>query len=376
MLAAALRDAKNHDSVRDAALDAVRTIGGDRATKALVEVLGDDTLSEDRQKVVIAALGKFKADAAVSALVQSLGNTAPAVRDAAVGALASVLGSQKEGPAIAGVKAIRARLLDRFARRSASGPISALGAIKDRASIPDLIAAAEKEETRFEAAEALAAMPDIRAFSIYLRALGDKSPDLRRQAATAVAKLRDQAIPILEQLAKRNELPTSALPELRTVFNGLEPIQSWKLLGPFPIKDESPFPIDGPVDLKAEFKGGRRQGPWGGGPPRPSIRRGQINLGRIYSQDDDRSAFGYAEIDSPADRSAMMAVGSDDTLTVWVERPAGLRLPGPPGLHGRGGEVRGQPEEGQEHDPDPLRQPRRPLGRSPRRSPARRNTRS
>ena len=316
MLAAALRDARNPDAVRDAALDAVRTIGGDRATQALVEVLGDETLSEERQKVVIAALGKFKADAAVSALVQSLGNAAPTVRDAAVGALASVLGSQKGGASISGVKAIRSRLRDGSpdVRKRA---VSALGAIKDRESIPELIAAADQEETRFEAVAALAEMPDVRAFPIYLRALGDKSPDLRRYGATAVAKLRDRAIPILEQLAKRNELPTSALPELRAVFNGLEPIQTWKLLGQFAISDEAPFPIDGPVDLNAEYKGvNDRNAAWRTG--KAVDLKGQIDLARTYSQADDRSAFGYDEIDSPTDRAAMMAVGSDDTLTVWV----------------------------------------------------------
>ncbi len=46
--------------------------------------------------------------------------------------------------------------------------------------------------------------------------------------------------------------------------------------------------------------------------------RGQIDLGRIYGHDDDRAAYGYAEIQSPADRTAQMAVGSDDTLTVWL----------------------------------------------------------
>ena len=47
-------------------------------------------------------------------------------------------------------------------------------------------------------------------------------------------------------------------------------------------------------------------------------RDGQIDLGRVYSDDDDRAAYGYAEIKSPSERKAQMVVGSDDTLTVWV----------------------------------------------------------
>ena len=45
---------------------------------------------------------------------------------------------------------------------------------------------------------------------------------------------------------------------------------------------------------------------------------GQINLGRVYTHDDDRTAYAYAEVTSPAERKTQMVVGSDDTLTVWV----------------------------------------------------------
>jgi putative heme-binding domain-containing protein len=43
-----------------------------------------------------------------------------------------------------------------------------------------------------------------------------------------------------------------------------------------------------------------------------------VDLGRAYGHDDDLAAHGYAEIESPSDRTAQMAVGSDDTLTVWL----------------------------------------------------------
>jgi putative membrane-bound dehydrogenase-like protein len=316
-LASALRDARSPDPVRDAALDAVKAIGGERATKVLLDVLADPTLSIDRQKVVIAALGRFRADAAVSALVQSLGHEAPAVREAAVAALASVLGSQRRGPSISGLQAIRARL-DDPAVEVRKEAVKALGALRDRPSIPALIRAADRADTRFEAVEALAAMPDASAFPVYLAALGDKSPDLRRHAARAVGRLRNEAIPILEQLSKRNELPPAALPELRNVFNGLEPIASWNVIGPFPFKDAPPFPTDTPADLKATYKDvDGKDAAWK--PVRSSDEKGRIDLGRLFGHDDDRAAFGYAEIDSPSDRTATMAVGSDDTLTVWVD---------------------------------------------------------
>jgi putative heme-binding domain-containing protein len=45
---------------------------------------------------------------------------------------------------------------------------------------------------------------------------------------------------------------------------------------------------------------------------------GQIDLGDIYSGESDRAAYGYAELVSAFEGKAQVAVGSDDTLTVWL----------------------------------------------------------
>ncbi len=50
---------------------------------------------------------------------------------------------------------------------------------------------------------------------------------------------------------------------------------------------------------------------------KPVDAEGQINLSQLYGGD-QRLAFGYAEIPSDSDRKAHFAVGSDDTLTVWI----------------------------------------------------------
>ena len=71
------------------------------------------------------------------------------------------------------------------------------------------------------------------------------------------------------------------------------------------------------MDLKASWNGfeGRRVH-WRAA--KPVDARGQIDLGRVFSNDDDRAAYGSAIFESPADRKAQMVVGSDDTLTVWL----------------------------------------------------------
>jgi putative heme-binding domain-containing protein len=152
---------------------------------------------------------------------------------------------------------------------------------------------------------------------VYLRALADKSPELRQAAATAIGNLRDRAAPVLDQLAKRNELSPAVLPELRTIFTGLEPVRAWKVLGPFPIKSPFMIPVDRPIDLAASHEGA---GGWriAWQPAQLADVKGQVDLGQIYSHDDDLAAYGYAQITTPAGRTAQMVVGSDDTLAVWL----------------------------------------------------------
>lgn len=309
LLTAALRDKSTPGPVRDEALGAVEAIGSDAALHALLALLDENTLGVDRQPRVVAALGRFKGKRATSALLKVLSSPSPAVRAAAAEALGRVSSAETAGPALRGL------LADRFldVRKAA---VTALGGVRDRAAVPALVEAANTPETRFEAALALAEMPDLRALSVYLRGLSDKSPDLRRTASRAVAAIRDQAAPVLDQLAARKELPSPALPELRRIFTRTRPVASWTILGPVPIKTEPPFPLTGPIDPKAKFPGFRDQ---------PLTWRtlkagahGEVNLLEPLGGDDDVAAFGYAEVESPVDRKAQLAAGSDDTLTVWV----------------------------------------------------------
>ena len=53
-------------------------------------------------------------------------------------------------------------------------------------------------------------------------------------------------------------------------------------------------------------------------PSAPVDAQGTIDLGQLYGRDDKLAAFGYSEVPSPAARSARMLIGSDDTLTVWL----------------------------------------------------------
>ena len=311
LLVAVLKDEAAEAELRDASLSGVEAIGSDAALNALLDLLASNALGAEKQPRVIAALGRFKTAGAVEALLKAVESPAPSVRAAAAEALGKASTAKQAG------KPLRGLLADASTdvRKAA---VSALGALKDRDALGDLIASADAADTRFEASLALAAIPDVRALGVYTRGLADKSPDLRRASSSAVTAIRDEAAPVFERLAGRNELNPSILPELRKVYTRSRPVSAWDVAGPFPIKTGPPFPLTGPVDLKATFPGYRDE-PLAWKKARAVDRKGQVDLGKLYGTDDDLAAFAVTELDSPSDRKAEFSVGSDDTLTVWVD---------------------------------------------------------
>jgi putative membrane-bound dehydrogenase-like protein len=313
LLIAALRDPGTPDLVRDAALSGIEATGGPLAIEALVDVLArqGSSLAAERQSRVIAALGRFKARAAVKTLVEKLASPDAEVRTAAAEALGAI------GEAKGVAEKVRPLLGDSAVpvRKAA---IAALAELNDRPAIPGLIAAANDEPTRFEATLALATLPDPRALQVYLRGITDKSPDVRKAASRAIVAIRDEARPALERLAARHELSPASLPELRKIFGSLQPILDWHVMGPFPINDRPPVQLGKPINLA-----GTAPGPDGKELTWQAVKgegvEGMVDLGRLYSGNtDERSAFATVELECPVARPAQMAFGSDDTLNVWL----------------------------------------------------------
>lgn len=90
----------------------------------------------------------------------------------------------------------------------------------------------------------------------------------------------------------------------------------WHLLGPFDAKQPLPFSPGGFVDLKSAHKG-RKDAPIAWRPVKLGDR-GLVDLGSIYSRDDNQAAYGYAEITSPTRGPGRLLIGSDDSATVWL----------------------------------------------------------
>ena len=64
---------------------------------------------------------------------------------------------------------------------------------------------------------------------------------------------------MLEQLANRNELPPSVLPELRSIFAAMVPVSTWKVLGPFPLNGGPSLTAEKPVELISKLRRSRGQ---------------------------------------------------------------------------------------------------------------------
>ena len=312
LLIAALRDLANPEAVRSAALTGLESIGGKPAIAALVETLGRSPgeLKPATQARMIAALGRFKAREAIPTIADRLTDPAAEVRAAAAGALGAI------GDARAGSPRLRPALKD-ASPEVRMAAVAALASLKDIESIPGMIAVANDESTRYEATLALSKLPDLRALQIYLRGMADRSPNLRKASSAAIAAIRDKAEPILQQLADRRELPPAALPELRKIYNALLPVEGWHVMGPFPFNDRPPTRPNLPVDRTATATG-----PDGSTlewkPVAIEGEHGMVDLAKFYPGKGDCSAFAAAELESPVARPAQIAVGSDDTLNVWL----------------------------------------------------------
>jgi putative heme-binding domain-containing protein len=143
------------------------------------------------------------------------------------------------------------------------------------------------------------------------------SSELRKAAAAAIAHVPDRAVPLLDELARRKELAPAVVPELRAIFASPQPVMSWQLLGPFSIDAPLDLPFDRSIERSASYEGvGGRRVTWRS--TRATDARGLIDLGNLYAHDDDRAAYGYAELRSATERTAQTVVGSDDSLTVWL----------------------------------------------------------
>ena len=234
---AAAEIAKDEKAPAALALEAVRDAGRRKDFEMLAALASP---GRDPQ-VLLAALEALASPGAarlVPRIADHLRHGDPSVRTAAVEALASVGGTDAASAATALLEDPRIELR--------SSAIRALGKLRSRESIPALKTAFLAESTRFEAALALAHMPDPSALDAYLHGLESRNVELRKASGDAVRALRKEAREAIEGRVSAGSVGPRAVAELQRIYSEPEPGSKTpppERRGPiFDAKAESPPP--------------------------------------------------------------------------------------------------------------------------------------
>ncbi len=141
-----------------------------------------------------------------------------------------------------------------------------------------------------------------------LLAAADPEPRARPQ--------RDRAARRAEALAAALERLGQQAPKVVAASTDPRPITAWRILGPFKSDAPNPFAVDQPVNLEATYPD--RKGQPAAWKAAATDNSGIVDLGQIYSREENQAAFGFVEVPGPTARLATIAIGSDDSLTLWL----------------------------------------------------------
>jgi putative heme-binding domain-containing protein len=322
-LGALVRDASRPLEARVAALDALAFISGPPALKVRLALVYDETAPTELVARALPALGRSGV-VPPNDLAGFLDRSAPAVRVAALEALAA------RGAVPDLVRTEVVARLDDPAPEVRAAAIDAVARLRMREAVPALMGLAGQERFRTEAARALGAVPDPRALPIYLAALEDRNPDLRRAAEAALVVIRDAVAGELEARARSQAATGPAALALERVLTRFRPVTTWRVIGPFPRTTAPVFVGEPSIDFAKTRVGveGRALS-W-------TVRAAEPASGRVVLDDfkagagdrggfgydtngsPDLCAFGFAEVASDRDRPALLLVGSSGTIAVTL----------------------------------------------------------
>jgi putative membrane-bound dehydrogenase-like protein len=326
-LGAIVLNASQPEPVRVAALDALSSLRGPQALTARITLVYDPNAPAALVARALPALGR-EGIIPPNDLAGFLDHADPSIRASALLALTARKKTPDEVK-----QGVLARLDDASpeVRRAA---VEAVVALNLREAVPKLLVSALKESSRSEATIALASMPDPRALPLFLAAIKDRSPDVRKAGESALLAIRETVKTRLEKAAQSGEFEGPAALALERVLTRFRPLTSWKVIGPFPRTTAQVFIGEASIDFGRTHTGAEGQSiAW-------TPRAGDPASGRVVLDDfkggaGDRGGFGYdlngspdlcgfafAEIQSDRDRDALLLVGSSGTVTVTVnEQP-------------------------------------------------------
>lgn len=309
-------DEKADADFRTTAIGAVVNIGGDGAKQTIAK-LATAKLSPAATRKVIQAAGELRVLETAPALIAHLADETPGDREAAAKSLGQL------GPKSNATEALIAALKDKDSK-VLQAVVDALGGYKDKAALPALIEFAKTRKARKELLNALSGMPDPQAIPVLVAALDEKSSGTRRNVLTALAKMKTESWPAIDQAIAGGKVPAEFVPEIRGFFDrGL--IAKWKVLGPFenvwgavhPPETDTLAKPGGVPDLATKYLNAEgKQVGWID--TNASNDDGRVSLDKVFKTQGMVCAYAYTDIEATEAGEAKFLAGSDDQLAVWL----------------------------------------------------------
>ncbi len=322
-------DPNQPESVRIAALDALGRLRGPEALRARLSLVYDEKAPASLVARALPALGR-EGIIPLNDLAGFLDHADPVVRAAALRALAPSKGRSVPGEIR---ESVLAKLNDPNVGVRAAA-IEAVVTLDLREAVPRLIALGlgATDATHEAASWGLAAMPEAQALPVYLAMLRDRSQETRRRGEQAILVLRDApgVRRDLERSARSGTFDGPSALALERVLTRFTPVKNWKVIGPFARTTAQVFLGEPSIDFTRRHSGVEgREIAW---TERNSTSPdGRIVLDDFKSGAGDRGGFGYdangspdlasfayAEVDSIADRDALLIAGSSGSLIVTL----------------------------------------------------------
>ena len=318
-----LMDASRPVEVRIVALDALAALNSPHALNARLMLAYDSKAPDDLVARALPALGRSRVLPS-NDLGGFLDHKSEAVRAAALAAFPT------GKPLAVDIRAAFLARLDDPSNVVRKAAIGAVAAHKLRDAIPRLIALAGEDPTRVEATLALADLPDPRGSAVYVSALADRDPAVRKAGERALMAIRDAAAVDLEALAKKGQLVGPSALAVERVLTRFEPLTNWRVIGPFARTTAQVFGDSSTIDFDRKYSGAEgRAIAW-------QARQGDPATGRVVIDDfkggagdkggfgydvngsPDLAAFAYTEVTADRDRAALFLAGSSGSILVTV----------------------------------------------------------
>lgn len=310
LLGAILADGASELALRRRAVEVASRIATPEMSELLGGAIADPALPAELAVAAIDALARLAAESerAEAALLGATRAARAELRAAAARALGELRAREH---------AARLReLLTRDPEPGVRGAAAlALANLDLREALPEMLALLDDEATREPAIDALARMPDARALDAYLAGLEGRSAARREACLRALRVVRGEVLAALEGKKLAGELGEKVLAQLQAIYTEPVPIARWTLLGPI-ARNAAPTVAGGPPDLERTFERAELVlEPWQHSTTQPA---GRVDLRALLGDASNQVAYASALYPSPAERTAEVVLGSDDSLALWV----------------------------------------------------------